>query len=359
MRIIRKILFKVLSLVIMVVLMSSAVRYGQRYISKTSGVPQIPGVNFSSEESDLMSTIFKSALRLVSGTAKREELAGELSDKLYAGRAGAGEMSELGIELVKPGGASPVPDSKGATIAANPQPGLPTVKPVTGASAPSGATGVVSSQSVAKLPAKAGAPTADSPAATVDGKSQAALQAKVWEQAKRYSVELGVVPVALLGMYLMHRIRGRRSGAEDFVLANLAMQAPSDSEPYDMKNPLHSMKVEDFELLIALIYQRQGYRVSMPAGLSGGRGIDFTLVRKSERVLVQCKRMNQESRVTIERIRELHDAVTAAGATRGMYIASCGFTWDARNFAKAKGLMVINARTLDELEQNSSKFSEI
>ena len=106
---------------------------------------------------------------------------------------------------------------------------------------------------------------------------------------------------------------------------------------------------EEFGLLIALIYQRQGYRVSMPAGAGGGRGGDFTLLRKSERVLVQCKRLDLMYRVPVDRVRELHEAMTTAGLTRGMYVASCGFTWDARNFAKTRGITVINARTLDEL----------
>ena len=66
-------------------------------------------------------------------------------------------------------------------------------------------------------------------------------------------------------------------------------------------------------------------------------------------MLVQCKRLSAEHRVPVERVRELQEAMAAAGATRGLYVASCGFTWDARNFAKAKNVTLINARTLDEL----------
>jgi hypothetical protein len=32
-----------------------------------------------------------------------------------------------------------------------------------------------------------------------------------------------------------------------------------------------------------------------------------------------------------------------------VYVANCGFSWDARNFAKVKGVTVINAKTLDLL----------
>ncbi len=87
----------------------------------------------------------------------------------------------------------------------------------------------------------------------------------------------------------------------------------------------------------------------MPAGRSGGRGGDFLVQRKGEKLLVQCKKLNPDDKVPVDRVRELHDAAMACGATRGVYVASCGFSWDARNFAKVKGVTVINAKTLDLL----------
>ena len=76
----------------------------------------------------------------------------------------------------------------------------------------------------------------------------------------------------------------------------------------------------------------------MPAGLSGGRGGDFMLLRKSERLLVQCKNMRQDHRMPVERVRELHEAVTTRARRAACSWPSCGFTWDARNFAKTKGV---------------------
>jgi restriction system protein len=114
-------------------------------------------------------------------------------------------------------------------------------------------------------------------------------------------------------------------------------------------HPVHSLSAEDFELLVGLIYQRQGYRVTMPAGRSGGHEGDFMVQRKSERLLVQCKKLNAEEKVHVDRVRQLHEAAAAAGATRGVYVASCGFSWDARNFAKVNGVTIINAKTLDLL----------
>ena len=111
---------------------------------------------------------------------------------------------------------------------------------------------------------------------------------------------------------------------------------PSESEDYQMTHPVHSLQAEDFELLVGLIYQRQGYRVTMPAGLSGGHGGDFMVQRKSEQLLVQCKKLSPEDKVPWTGCANCMKLRSPAGATRGVYVASCGFSWDARNFAKDK-----------------------
>jgi hypothetical protein len=150
-------------------------------------------------------------------------------------------------------------------------------------------------------------------------------------------------------MFVVRLFRRQRSPEDDFVLPDLSALIPSEAEAYEMSHRVHSLEAEDFELLVALIYQRQGYRVTMPAGLSGGRGGDFTAQRKSEKLLVQCKKFAADYKVPVDRVKELHESAVAAGVTRGVYVASCGFSWDARNFAKTKGPTVINAQTLDTL----------
>jgi hypothetical protein len=71
--------------------------------------------------------------------------------------------------------------------------------------------------------------------------------------------------------------------------------------------------------------------------------------RKAERLLVQCKKLNPDDKVHVDRVRELQEAAVACDATRGVYVAPCSFSWDARNFAKTKGVTIINAKTLDLL----------
>jgi hypothetical protein len=327
MRILMRLVMKLVTMLAVVVIMAGVLRYGRGYFMKAAGLPQVEAPQFSSDETDLMSTVFKSALRLFSGTATRKELSGELSDKLYAGRDKA-TMSELGIELVKPGD-DPAAPSGGANTA-NPN------------------SQSVATQPGAPAPVKRIARTIAPPAGLLSTDVRLDLLSQIGAKVKPFSLELGMVPIAFLGMVLVHRVRRRRSQDDGFVVPALGIQTPAESEVYEMKSPVHSLTAEEFELLVALIYQRQGCRVSMPSALSGGRGGDFTLLRKSVKTLVQCKKSKQDQRISVDRVREFHEAMTAAGAARGMYVASCGFTWDARNFAKTKGMMLINARTLDE-----------
>lgn len=361
---------KLVTMVVTVLVLGTALRYGQRYILKSQGVApvseQMKDAHFSSDEADLMTTVFKSAMRLFTGQASRKELSAELSDKLYAGRGDANTMKELGIEMVNPadapgagGGLLPggaagaagapgapnaavtpgTPGAPGQTTAANGQPG---VKPAVRTGKPFARPGAPG------MPAMPGVPSLEMPSTPGLNNAQMGALEKIWRQAKANSLEFMLVPVVLLGMMLVHRVR-RRKGGDEFMFPLAGLQTPAESEPYDMQHPVHALTTEEFELLVALIYQRQGYRISMSDALSGGKGGDFILARKAERILVQCKKQSQDHRIPVDRVRELQEAMLVANVSRGLYVASCGFDWDARNFAKGKGITVINARTLDAL----------
>ncbi len=74
MRLLKKILIKIATMAIMVILMGTLLRFAKPYIMKSAGMPEgMPGVEgvqmpkFASEESDLMATVFKSALSFSRG----------------------------------------------------------------------------------------------------------------------------------------------------------------------------------------------------------------------------------------------------------------------------------------------------
>ena len=352
MRLLRKLVIKLITMVVMVVLMGSLLRLAKPYIMKSAGMPEdmpaVEGVEapkFSSDESDLMATFFKSAVRLFTGSAKREELASELSDKLYAGRGDAAAMSELGIELEKPG-AKPSDPAALTKPAADPSSSVGTIV----------AASPANSQPNAKTPAK-GPQTEKAAAKDAPTPVRDALLARVVEKAKA-NPELSLIPVVVVGMLIMRLFKRRRSPEDDLMIPDMSKLIPSESDDYQMTHPVHSLSAEDFELLVGMIYQRQGYRVTMPAGRGGGTEGDFMVQHKSERLLVQCKKLNPDEKVHVDRVRKLQEAAAACGATRGVYVASCGFSWDARNFAKANGVTIINAKTLDLLLNEARETPE-
>jgi ssDNA-binding Zn-finger/Zn-ribbon topoisomerase 1 len=346
-RLLMKLVTMVLSAVVMAVLLGSALKHGSSFLTKVPGagavgVGGLEAPKFSSDETDLMSTVFTSALKLFTGQASRKQLSGELSDKLYGGRDKATD-AELGIEYVSPGGSSSgTPPEAGASPTTGAHPGASSANSPTAGAKPAAGP---------QRRAKANGPalTADSAMERLSGSVRTDLLGRVWVQVKLYWVELSLIPVMMLGMNLFKRVRRRGRGDDHLPSMTGIVMPPPESELFELKHEFHSLGAEEFELLVALIYQRQGYRISMPSALGSGRGGDFTLLRKGERVLVQCKRADLMFKMPVERVQELHEAMTMANIPRGIYVASCGFSWDARNYAKGKGITVINARTLDEL----------
>src|SRR6185436_14090156 len=248
MRWLRRLTLKFIKMLLILALMGVTLRYARPYIMKAAGMSEGGGLetaHFSSDESDLMATVFKSALRFLSGSAKREELASELSDKLYANRADSKTMSELSIELVKPktNGSAPVGSSQPLIDSAAARSSRTTENSVPGKNVP--------------------AITTASSATRTTGSFEKNMMDQVWEKAIA-NPELVLLPVLFCAMILVPRFR-RRSPEDDLALPDLSKLIPSEAERYDMANPVHSLHAEEFELFVARIYQLQGYRISMPA----------------------------------------------------------------------------------------------
>ncbi len=344
------------------------------------------GAPVTKEESDLTGTVFSSALKLVTGKASRTELANELSEKLYGQRGDPSEMAELGIDLTKPKSdpTNPLlngkmdgllkgltPDGKPAAqtgaqagtqagAQAGVQPGTqgkaqPGAKP--GDKTAAGTTGAQAGTTPGANPIADAAKGLAIPD-IVTGKSKAALS-QIWGRLKPYSVELSLVPVVF--MFMVWKARRRRRREASFVPEYMAVLPEGDSDDYEMKHAVHDLNEEDFELVAAMIYQRQGYRVSIPAALGGGRTGNFKLARKAERLIVVCHNADVSQRVQVDQVRALHEAMADGSITGGIFIASCGYTWDARHFAKTRKIKLINAKTLDALldEARTSPDEEI
>ena len=354
MRVLFKLFMKLAMFAAILFLSSTGLRQGAGLFGGGTGKPGnlgVDGAPVTNEEADLAGTVLKSAVKLVSGQASRTELSNELSEKLYGQRGDPSDMAELGIELVTPKGGSPLPLTAGNAAGAPSagKPGETTAQKRDGKPGEKTLAGTATAQKTAASGAS-GAPLGSKLLAgpeLVSGKGKAALS-EIWQRMKRYSVELGLVPVVFIGMVWVGRVR-RRKGQPGFVPEFMAILPESDSEKHVMQHALHSLPDEEFELLMALLYQRQGYRVSLSAALASGQACRFKLARKAERLLVQCHNFKNTHRVEVGLVRDLHEAMADASVTGGLFVASCGYTWDARHFAKTRNIKLISAKTLDLL----------
>jgi restriction system protein len=120
----------------------------------------------------------------------------------------------------------------------------------------------------------------------------------------------------------------------------LARQSDIDS--------IRDLSWQDFELLIGEAFRQQGFAVEETGGGGADGGVDLRLRRDGKTYVVQCKRWKQRQ-VPVMAVRELFGLLSAEKADGG-YFVSCGsFTPDAREFATANGVTLVDGDGLMEL----------
>ncbi|MGA2093381.1 MAG: SNF2-related protein [Sedimentisphaerales bacterium] len=114
---------------------------------------------------------------------------------------------------------------------------------------------------------------------------------------------------------------------------------------------LDSMSPSEFEVLVAEVYEKQGYKITITAG-SHDRGIDIIAEKyvgqAREKVVIQCK--HQKSVVGRPILQQLWGVVSDDHSiTRGDLLTSSNFSSEAKDFAKNKRLTIIDRNDLDAL----------
>lgn len=104
----------------------------------------------------------------------------------------------------------------------------------------------------------------------------------------------------------------------------------------------------EFEYLVSEAFRRQGYQVSENPGAGPDGGIDLILKKNNDTVFVQCKHW-QSRNVGVGVIRELLGVITAERASSGIVVCSGEFTAEARVFAEANNIELINGAKLYNL----------
>jgi restriction system protein len=99
------------------------------------------------------------------------------------------------------------------------------------------------------------------------------------------------------------------------------------------RDVLLNLQPDQFEFLIAALYRKLGYEVSVTQASRDG-GVDVEATREEpgsrEAVLIQCKRYTKT--VGVLAVRELRGIVAERQANKGVVIATGGFTKAARTF---------------------------
>lgn len=103
---------------------------------------------------------------------------------------------------------------------------------------------------------------------------------------------------------------------------------------------------QDFELLVAEYFRRQGYAVLHNGGGGPDGGVDVLLKKDGQRYLVQCKHW-RALRVGVQPVRELYGVMAAQGVDGGFVVTSGSFTEEACAFADGLALLgLIDGRAL-------------
>ena len=105
---------------------------------------------------------------------------------------------------------------------------------------------------------------------------------------------------------------------------------------------------KEFEELVAEAYRRQGYSVTenMDAGPDGG--IDLTLKKGKNVLLVQCKQW-RSAKVGVKVVREMYGIMKDKHANGVIIVTSGIFTQEARTFTIGKSIDLVEGNQLVEL----------
>lgn len=142
--------------------------------------------------------------------------------------------------------------------------------------------------------------------------------------------------------------------ATRYAPASLAAQTPPPLPPASLDN----IGWENFELLTGEIFRRKGYEVEITSGTGADGGKDLVLHKNGELVLVQCKNLARENRVTATQMRDFFGLLTAERAARGYFVTTGYFSADAQKFAAAKPIECFERAGVERLIEEVSKPGE-
>lgn len=111
---------------------------------------------------------------------------------------------------------------------------------------------------------------------------------------------------------------------------------------------------KEFEELAGEFYRRLGYSVTENDGYGPDGGVDLTLRKEGELVVVQCKQW-RSVKVGVNKVRELYGVQVARKADRSVLMTSGSFTREAEDFAASKPMELVDGGRLLEIVKSVQK----
>jgi hypothetical protein len=116
---------------------------------------------------------------------------------------------------------------------------------------------------------------------------------------------------------------------------------PTPPVPVPVSRRLNRIDWFQFEKLVGVMFERQGFRVQRRGGARPDGGIDLELHRGADRIAVQCKKWNAW-KVGVRQLREFLGAMTAGGYKQGIFVAAADITGEARQFARTHNIKIMD-----------------
>ncbi len=158
--------------------------------------------------------------------------------------------------------------------------------------------------------------------------------------------------------YALRGMLGGVSATAPFVALVLLIPAPiaaflqwREGRLLDKQKDLATIRAlswRRFETLVGEAYRRQGYVVLRNTGDGPDGGVDLTLRKDGNVLLVQCKQW-KALKVGVNVVRDMYGVLTAKHAHGAIVITSGLFTQEAKNFAAGKPIDLVEGQQLADL----------
>jgi restriction system protein len=171
------------------------------------------------------------------------------------------------------------------------------------------------------------------------------LRSSLWWS---FGIALGIVLIARLALPAEYFPYGAAGAFPFVVIGAIAawrqLRSPSAARVADTLQAVGSMSWNEFSGAIENGFRRDGFAVTRLPGPAA----DFEVVKAGRTTLVSCKRW-KVARTGVDPLRELHAAKQASEAQRCIYIAAGEISDNARKFAAANGIQVLQGAELAQL----------